>query len=138
MNYPGVSTLSYVDVLGVEGAHSCISYTTTSWTSSVSQGNDFCQRLPMTSAAHLLTSQQTALIGQTSVNGVFNGALSAASALAIGSICPSRSPREFGVGASTPSLSNTPTNWVWTDGTNASNINCGSNGCGQWWSTYPR
>ena len=132
------SSSAYVDTLGIEGAHSCLVYTNSfSGASSVSLGNAACVKITGQPTSHMLTSQQMSLVGQTPVNGISNGALSAAATLAYGTICPSRSPSEFGVGASTPSLSSSPTTWAWTDGTNATNVNCGSNGCGQWWSTYP-
>ena len=122
----------------MEGAHSCLVYTTSySNANSLPLGNAACVRLTGQSNAHMLSSQQVSLIGQSQVNGISSGVLSASAALAFGTICPSRSPAEFAVGASTSLLSSSPTAWTWTDGTNSSNVNCGSNGCGQWWSSYP-
>ena len=132
---PNWVTGTYVDRFNVEGAHSCLAFTSKSLSTSFAAANTLCQSSTFSSAAHLVTSLQTSLV---SVGGA--DLLSVSAALVYQSptgVCaPGYSGQgglEFALGASTSSPSTTPSAWQWVDGTNSSNLNCGSRGCGLWW-----
>ena len=124
---------TYYDAANVEGAHSCLAlYATTGHPQSY---DAYCRAQTWGPASHMLSSMQTSAL---SAVGQAQGVLSASAQLLyqrFGGSCPGGSV--FTIGASVTATATPATAWSWMDGTPSSNLNCGSTGCGPWYSGYP-
>jgi hypothetical protein len=120
----GLATV-YNDVSGVEGTSSCLYYIDSA--KSYLQARDACAAL--VPGAHLATPRQT-------LQGSGTDLLSVLKDEAL-----KRSPTAAGwwLGATTASPSVLPSRWLWLDSTDAaSNLRCGSTGCGLFCPNEPR
>ena len=123
----GWNTALYVDAYGVEGAHSCLGFYPNQ-AGTFDLNNALCRGLVGYDSvnAHLLTSKQSRHIATWD-----SGLLSTAAAL-FASVNPGCSNVGFVIGANTTGQFTPAVNWTWTDGTDASILNCGTTQCNLW------
>ena len=125
---PNYYTGGYADVSGVEGADSCLALYSRGQpgfdVASAACSSNFTQ------GSHLLTTLQT--------RAAADGSDLLSTALTVSQTVIPSCNAQIVIGARVPTASTTATTWTWVDGTNASNLDCGAQGCNLWFPGNPR